>query len=73
MLRSEIVEPEDVIWRALERLREAREFFAESAAALHPKFHRDVIDALFECERLSQNQINLLHRVQRRYDRPVRP
>lgn len=60
--------PRDIIWRALERLRESRELFADSIAELNPREHRDLIDGLRECERLLQTQIHILRRLERRYE-----
>ncbi len=60
--------PRDIIWRALERLRESRELLADSITQLNPREHRDLIDGLRECERLIQTQIHILRRLERRYE-----
>ncbi|HET7559666.1 MAG TPA: hypothetical protein VFK80_06875 [Limnochordia bacterium] len=59
--------PQDIIWRALSRLQETKEVLAETGD-LHPRRNADLIDALAECERLAQAQVNILNRMRRRYE-----
>lgn len=60
------MEPKDVIWRLVERLSEQKTLLVDSTRELHPKHHADLINALRECEQLTQTQINILNRMRRR-------
>lgn len=62
--------PEDTIWRILERLEENQRVLGESLESLHPKRDKDLIDTLTEIEQLTQTQLNLCRRAQRRLERP---
>jgi hypothetical protein len=60
--------PSDVIWQVSRRLRDDLEHIANALTELHPVKHKDVADALHEVELLMHTQINILDRVQRRYE-----
>jgi len=40
--------PEDVIWRIIDRLQESKEIFAASLEGLHPERDKELIDAISE-------------------------
>lgn len=61
--------PSDVLWRVLERLEESRRIVAESLDGLDPEKEKELYDALLEVEQLTQTQINIVRRAQRRLDR----
>ncbi|HLS90224.1 MAG TPA: hypothetical protein VK101_03155 [Limnochordia bacterium] len=58
--------PEDIVWRILDRLQESKEIFASCLEGLHPVKDKELIDAITEIEQLTQTQINICRRVQRR-------
>lgn len=58
--------PEDILWRILDRLQESKELFASSLEGLHPERDKELIDAITEIEQLTQTQINICRRAQRR-------
>ncbi len=62
------MQPQDIIWRLLDRLAEQKRIFEDSHAQLDPKENADLLHALFECEQLILNQRNILNRVRRRYE-----
>jgi len=59
--------PTDVIWQVSRRLQDDLETIANAVTELHPEKHKDIIDALHEVELLMHTQINILERLQRRY------
>ncbi len=59
----------DVLWRILERLEESKAIFAESLEGLHPKNDKELIDAITEIEQITQTQINICRRAERRLSR----
>lgn len=61
--------PEDVLWRVLERLEENRRTVAECLDGLDPEKEKELYDALLEVEQLTQTQINIVRRAKRRVDR----
>lgn len=61
--------PEDILWRIIERLEESRTILSEVLADLHPRRDKELIDALTEVEQLTQTQLNICRRVQRRLER----
>ena len=61
------MEPNDIIWRLLERVEQCTQVFDESYQDLDPKKHNDILRAIEECERLAHTQKNILNRVRRRY------
>lgn len=61
------VQPEDIIWRLLERLGELQNLCQESIDQLHPKKNNDLISSIEECERLCRTQINVMNRIAKRY------
>lgn len=61
--------PEDTLWRIIERLEESRTILSESLVGLHPRRDKDLIDALTEVEQLTQTQLNICRRAQRRIER----
>lgn len=60
------MKPEDIIWRIMDRLQESKEMFAASVDGLHPVKDKDLIDAITEIEQLTQTQLNICRRIQRR-------
>jgi len=58
--------PEDILWRIHDRLQESKELFASCLEGLHPERDKELIDAITEIEQLTQTQINICRRVQRR-------
>lgn len=60
---------DDVLWRILERLEESKRIFSESLEGLHPKHDKELIDTITEIEQLTQTQINLCRRAERRIGR----
>ena len=56
----------DLLWRITERLEESKAIFAECLEGLHPKNDKELIDAITEIEQLTQTQINICRRVERR-------
>jgi hypothetical protein len=60
--------PSDVIWQVSRRLHDDLEHVAGAMAELHPVKHKDIMDALHEVELLLRTQINILDRMQRRYE-----
>jgi len=65
--RMSKVQPEDIIWRLLERLGELQNLCQESIDQLHPKKNNDLISSIEECERLCRTQINVMNRIAKRY------
>lgn len=61
--------PEDILWRMIDRLQESKEMFASSLEGLHPVKDKELIDAITEIEQLTQTQINICRRAQRRIQR----
>lgn len=61
------VQPEDIIWRLLERLGDFQNLCEESVNQLHPKNNSDLISSIEECERLCRTQVNVLNRIAKRY------
>ena len=61
--------PQDTIWRIVERLEENKRLLSESLEGLHPKRDKELIDAIGEVEQLTQTQLNICRRVQKRLDR----
>ncbi|MFO7319958.1 MAG: hypothetical protein LOD85_06985 [Clostridia bacterium] len=57
---------EDLLWRILDRLQESKEMFAASLDGLDPEKDKELVDAILEVEQLTQTQINICRRVQRR-------
>lgn len=62
------MEAKDLIWRLLDRLAEEKRVFAESYSLVDPKIHKDLQQAILECEQLINTQQNILRRIQRKYD-----
>lgn len=60
---------EDTIWRIIDRLEESRSILDESLNGLHSKHDKDLIDAITEVEQLTQTQLNICRRAQRRIRR----
>lgn len=60
------MQPEDILWRIIDRLQESKEMFAASLQGLHPDRDKELIDAITEVEQLTQTQINICRRAQRR-------
>lgn len=58
--------PEDILWRIIDRLEEQRTLLDECLEPLHPKQDKELIDAIMEVEQLTQTQLNICRRVQRR-------
>lgn len=58
--------PEDLLWRILERLEESKRIVGESLEELDPESDKELVDALSEVEQLTQTQINIVRRTQRR-------
>lgn len=65
--RMVVVQPNDIIWRLLERIGELQTLCEESIAELHPKQNADLISSIEECERLCRTQTNVLNRISKRY------
>lgn len=63
------MQPEDVLWRIIDRLEETKEMLDQSISTLHPKKDKDVIDAIAEVEQLTHTQLNICRRIQRRLER----
>lgn len=63
--RASVVSPDDVIHRLLDHLEETKRLFAEERLHLEEKANH-VIDIMHDCEQLTRNQIQLLHRALRR-------
>lgn len=61
------MQPNDIIWRLLERLNELQTLCQESIDELHPKKNSDLISSIEECERLCRTQINVMNRIAKRY------
>lgn len=61
--------PEDIVWRVIDRLEENKQILEQSMESLHPKHDKDVIDALTEVEQLTHTQLNICRRIQRRLER----
>jgi len=57
---------EDILWRILDRLQESKEIFASCLEGLHPERDKELVDAITEVEQLTQTQINICRRVERR-------
>lgn len=57
---------EDLLWRILGRLQESKEMFTASLDGLDPEKDKELVDAILEVEQLTQTQINICRRVQRR-------
>lgn len=60
------MQPEDIIWRIIDRLQESKEMLAASLEGLHPEKDKELIDAITEVEQLTQTQLNICRRAQRR-------
>jgi len=63
------MQPEDILWRVIDRLQESKEILDEIIGGLHPVKEKEIMDALIEVERLTQTQIQICRRVQRRLER----
>ena len=61
--------PEDTLWRIVERLEETRAILAASREGLHPEHDKELLDALGEVEQLTQTQLNICRRAQRRLEK----
>lgn len=57
--------PQDMIGRLLDHLEESKRLFTESRSGLTKK-EGELIDLLYECEQLTQNQIRILNRALRK-------
>ncbi|NLY29210.1 MAG: hypothetical protein GX047_01090 [Firmicutes bacterium] len=62
------LQPQDVIWRLLEHYSLQLQLLDESMGEVDPKKQLDLLNAIRECEQLTRTQINILRRMQRRYD-----
>jgi len=62
------LQPRDLIWRLLEYYSLQLQLVLDTIEELDPKKQIDLINALGECEQLTRTQMNILRRVQRRYD-----
>lgn len=61
------MQPNDIIWRLLERLNELQTLCEESIQDLHPKKNGDLISSIEECERICRTQINVMNRISKKY------
>jgi hypothetical protein len=64
----EQLQPRDLIWRLLEHYSRQLQLLDETIGELDAKKQIDLINALGECEQLTRTQMNILRRMQRRYD-----
>jgi hypothetical protein len=62
------LQPRDLIWRLLEHYSLQLQLLEETIGELDQKKQIDLINALAECEQLTRTQMNILRRMQRRYD-----
>ena len=61
------MQPNDIIWRIIERLHDLQNLCEESYNELHPKKNSDLRSSIEECERLIRTQINIMNRVSKKY------
>lgn len=61
------MQPNDIIWRLLERLADLQALCRTSIQDLHPKKNSDLISSIEECERLCRTQINLMNLSAKKY------
>mgnify|MGYP001167324122 FL=1 len=61
------MQPNDIIWRILERLHDLQSLCEESYNELHPKKNADLTSSIEECERLIRTQINIMNRISKKY------
>jgi UTP-glucose-1-phosphate uridylyltransferase len=62
------LEPKDIIWRLLDRLAEEKRLFEECYQLVDQEKNKDLGHAILECEQLINTQMNILRRMQKRYD-----
>jgi len=62
------LEPKDIIWRLLDRLADEKRLFEESYQLIDKEKNKDLQHAILECDQLLNTQINILRRMQKRYD-----
>ncbi|NMB45066.1 MAG: hypothetical protein GX998_01510 [Firmicutes bacterium] len=60
--------PRDLIWRLLEHYSLQLQLLEETMEEIDAKKQADLMNALLECEQLTRTQMNILRRIQRRYD-----
>lgn len=62
------LQPRDLIWRLLEHYSLQLQLLDETMGQLDAKKQLDLMTALGECEQLTRTQMNILRRMQRRYN-----
>ena len=62
------LQPRDFLWRLLEYYSHQIQLLEETMQEVDAKKQADLLNALRECEQLTRTQMNILRRMQRRYD-----
>lgn len=62
------MDPQDIVWRLLNRLADDRQILEESYQLVDSKKNKDLQHAISECEQLVKTQENILNRIRRRYE-----